>query len=223
MSSAIIELNKITKAYGDKVILSQYDLSVDEGQFVMLYGKSGIGKSTLLNIIGLIDCPDHGSYILDGEKVNFKNEKQLSLLRNTKIGIVFQMYYLIPKLTVLENVLTPLLYQKKSDIKGFKARAEELLEELSLKNKVNQIVDSLSGGEKQRVALARALITDPKIVVCDEPTGNLDAENTQIIMEILKRHSEKENKTIIMVSHNFSLNQYASVSYALKTTGLERI
>lgn len=218
----VVCLQNITKSYEKKVVIKDLSLDVAAGELIMIFGESGVGKSTILNIIALIDKPTSGTYFLNGEEVCFNDDRQLSILRNTKIGIVFQMYHLIPKLTVKENIFTPLLYSKKKNNKKFKENYDILINKLKLEHLQNRLIDKLSGGEKQRVAIARALMTNPSLVVCDEPTGNLDNGNSQIIMAELKEIT-KNNQTVIIVSHDRTLQCYADKSYELKEDCLVKL
>lgn len=213
-----ITLKNINKAYDKTIIFNDFNLNINKGDFLLVFGQSGSGKSTLLNILGLIDTPDSGEYIFQGKPINYKNDSS-SLIRNNKISIVFQMYYLIPKLSVLENTLSPLLYRPIDDYSKIYKQAKKLLYTLGLDNLEDKSVDFLSGGEKQRVAIARALITNPDLLLCDEPTGNLDEVNTKIIMNILKDYNKKTKKTVIVVTHNTTLKHYASSSLYLKKCG----
>jgi len=207
----LVILKNITKTYyTGKVayqVLKGISLEVEEGEFLAIMGASGSGKSTLLNIIGLLDKPDSGIYIFDGQEVNQLTKKELAYLRNRKIGFVFQAFYLVPWATALENVLLPLLYRGKIN-KEDEKKAVELLKRLGLEKRINAKPNELSGGEQQRVAIARALITNPKLLLADEPTGNLDSKSSQEVMNIFKELNEN-GITIIMVTHDPEIADFA--------------
>jgi len=207
----LVVLKNITKAYKTgKVnyqVLRGIDLEVKEGEFLAIMGVSGSGKSTLLNIIGLLDKPDSGIYIFDDQEVNKLSKKELAEIRNKKIGFVFQAFHLIPWSTAFENVLMPLLYKGKIE-KEDEERAKKLLTRLGLEKRINAKPSELSGGEQQRVAIARALITKPKLLLADEPTGNLDSKSSQEVMNIFKELNE-EGLTIIMVTHDPEIAKFA--------------
>jgi len=207
----LVILKNITKTYKTGKIAYQVlkgiDLEVEEKEFLAIMGASGSGKTTLLNIIGLLDKPDSGIYIFDGQEVSKLNKNDLAYIRNRKIGFVFQAFHLVPWATALENVLMPLLYRgvfKKED----EERALQLLTRLGLEKRINAKPSELSGGEQQRVAIARALITHPKLLLADEPTGNLDSKSSQEVMKIFKELNE-EGLTIIMVTHDPEIAKFA--------------
>lgn len=208
----MIELMNIRKTYYGKDIetnvLKGVNLTVASGEFVCIYGSSGSGKSTLLNIIGLIDQASEGEYLLDGVDINQLKDKQKAAIRNQRIGFVFQAYHLIQEMNVLENIVVPLGYagiSKKERIK----RAQELLNEFHMEHLKSKHASQLSGGEQQRISIMRALSNNPRILLADEPTGNLDSENSKKVMEILN-HLNKKGMTIIMVTHDLSLAEYGS-------------
>ena len=208
----MIELVNIRKTYYGKGIetnvLKGVNLTVNSGEFVCIYGSSGSGKSTLLNIIGLLDQASEGEYLLDGVDINQLKDKQKAAIRNQRIGFVFQAYHLIQEMNVLENIVVPLGYagiSKKERIK----RAQELLNEFHMEYLKSKHVSQLSGGEQQRISIMRALSNNPRILLADEPTGNLDSENSKKVMEILN-HLNKKGMTIIMVTHDLSLAEYGS-------------
>ena len=184
------------------------NLEIQDGEFVIISGTSGSGKTTLLNILGLIDRATGGNYILNGENITDMNDNAHAELRNKMFGYVFQSFYLIDELNIVENVCVPAGYAGERK-KERNKRAEELLKVVGLGDKVHSRPSQLSGGEKQRVAIARALINNPKIILADEPTGNLDSNNSRIVMELLKK-KYIEGKTIIMVTHDPSLEIYAT-------------
>ena len=199
----LVQLRNITKQYdhSTRYVLEQVDLDIHEGEFFVILGKSGSGKSTLLNLISGVDYPTQGQVIVQGEDLMMMNERQRTLFRRDHIGIVFQFFNLIPTLTVLENVVLPLELQGKSFAQA-KERAHVLLKRVGLADRADTFPDKVSGGEQQRVALARALITEPLIVLADEPTGNLDEETGKLVLDLLLELTRKEGKTLIMATHN---------------------
>lgn len=206
--SELISLRGINKIIGQDHILKEIDLTVYRGEFLSIIGPSGSGKSSLLYIIGLLDRPTSGEIEIEGTKVDFSNQRELSKIRNRKFGFVFQFHYLINELTLEENVMVPLL---KADVPIQKARekAVQLLESVGLKGKEGRKPYQISGGEQQRVSIARALANSPDLIIADEPTGNLDSKNTQIIMEMF-RNLNREGKTIVMVTHEMDLANQTS-------------
>ena len=208
----MIKLSDICKTYINKEnshdVLHHVNLEIQDGEFVIISGTSGSGKTILLNILGLIDRATGGNYILNGENITDMNDNAHAELRNKMFGYVFQSFYLIDELNIVENVCVPAGYAGERK-KERNKRAEELLKVVGLGDKVHSRPSQLSGGEKQRVAIARALINNPKIILADEPTGNLDSNNSRIVMELLKK-KYIEGKTIIMVTHDPSLEIYAT-------------
>jgi lipoprotein-releasing system ATP-binding protein len=199
----LIRLSRIKKTVGSEQILKGIDLEIYEGEFVSIIGASGSGKSSLLYILGLLDKPTEGEVFFEGEKIDYSNDKRLSYLRNSKIGFVFQFHYLVQELSLLDNVILPAI-KKGVPIKEARERAMVLLERLGLKGKENRKPYEISGGEMQRTAIARALINQPKVLLADEPTGNLDSTNTQKVMDIFKEIN-KSQTTIVMVTHEIDL------------------
>lgn len=199
----LIKLSGIKKTVGSEQILKGIDLEVYEGEFVSIIGASGSGKSSLLYILGLLDKPTEGEVFFEGEKIDYSNDKRLSYLRNSKLGFVFQFHYLVQELSLLDNVILPAI-KKGVPIKEARERAMVLLERLGLKGKENRKPYEISGGEMQRTAIARALINQPKVLLADEPTGNLDSTNTQRVMDIFK-DINKSQTTIVMVTHEIDL------------------
>lgn len=199
----VLEVINIKKVIRDNEILKGISLSVEEGDFVSIIGVSGSGKSTLMYIMGLLDEPTEGEVFFEGIRVDFKNHRLLSEIRNRKIGFVFQFHYLIPELSAAENVMVPMLKTQKSRKDALK-RAFSLLAELGLRGKENRKPYELSGGEQQRVAIARALANDPHIIMADEPTGNLDSKNTEIVMDIFLALN-RMGRAILMVTHEIEL------------------
>ncbi len=199
----ILKGENIKKKIGDYEILKGVNIEVKKGEFLSIVGASGSGKSSLLYILGLLDKPTEGKVFLDGEEIDFNNEKRLSFLRNNKLGFIFQFHYLIPELSALENVMTPML-KKGIRFEEARERALEVLKRLGLGGKENRKPYQLSGGEQQRVAIARAIANEPAVILADEPTGNLDSLNTRRVMEIFKELNH-EGKTIVMVTHEKEL------------------
>ena len=195
MNNKIIELNNVNKIYKTKVeeihVLKDVNLSFGKGDFASIQGKSGSGKTTLLNILGLLDIPTNGELKIDGNVINYKNEKIKNTIRNEKIGFVFQFHYLLNEFTALENVMIPALINKKRDKKEIREKAEELLGLVGLANRATHKPLELSGGEKQRVAIARSMINDPEIILADEPTGNLDTETSDVINGLFKKINKR--------------------------------
>lgn len=201
----LINLENIVKNYidgGDMVTpaLRGISFSAQEGEFMAIMGSSGSGKSTLMHIIGFLDKPTSGKYFFDGENASNFNDEKLAEIRNRKIGFVFQAYNLLPRTTVLENVLLPTIYTPGLHRKKTEQRARYLLDELGLSHRINHKSNQLSGGEQQRVAIVRALMNTPRLILADEPTGNLDSKSGQEVMEILQ-NLNKEGHTIVMVTH----------------------
>ncbi|MBI5723635.1 MAG: ABC transporter ATP-binding protein [Planctomycetes bacterium] len=208
----MIELNGITKTYRigatEVQALAGVSLSIGPGEMVAVAGQSGSGKSTLMHILGCLDRPDSGSYVLEGRDVSKLGGGQLAEIRNRRIGFVFQSFNLLPRLTAIENVALPLLYRGRSDLPaapggrrcGPKALAEQTLDRVGLAPRMRHRPSQLSGGQNQRVAIARALITDPAIILADEPTGNLDTATGQEIMRLLA-DLNAEGRTILIVTH----------------------
>ncbi len=209
--SYLIEVRNLIKKYslGEVEIsaLRGVSLNVNEGELISIIGPSGSGKSTLMHILGCLDTPTSGEYLLDGENVSKLNDAELAKIRNQKIGFVFQTFNLLPHLTVLENVLLPVQYTPSADIRKARERAVELLEQFGLENRVRNRPTQLSGGEMQRVAIARALINNPKILLADEPTGNLDSKTGLEILKIFKE-LHKEGMTEIIVTHDLNITKF---------------
>jgi len=201
----MIRLNKVSKTYRtDKIetlALKDIDLHVARGEFVAMMGPSGCGKSTLLNLIGLLDRPTAGSLSLDGGKINGAGDKALAKMRNEKLGFVFQSFHLVPDLTVVDNVEIPLLYRKMSGGERRKL-ATQALDRVGLASRVHHFPTQLSGGQQQRAAIARAIVGRPRILLADEPTGNLDSAMGEEIMSILHDLNQNDGTTIVMVTHD---------------------
>ncbi|WP_113661366.1 ABC transporter ATP-binding protein [Pedobacter nanyangensis] len=211
MQKELITIKDIGRKYviGTEVIhaLKSVSLTIKEGEFVALMGPSGSGKSTLMNILGCLDTPTKGQYILNGTDVSHMSDNQLAEVRNKEIGFVFQTFNLLPRSTSLDNVALPLIYAGASK-KERDARAQKALENVGLGNRVTHKPNELSGGQRQRVAVARALINNPSIILADEPTGNLDTKTSIEIMGLLEEIHSKGN-TIILVTHEEDIAQHA--------------
>ena len=201
----MIHLESINKVYRTKTIetlaLNNIDLKVEKGEFVSIMGPSGCGKSTLLNIMGLLDDPSDGNIIIDGIKVNQLNSKEMAKFRNQQLGFIFQSFHLINDLNILDNVELPLLYRSVST-KERMERCKAALEQVGLKNRMKHFPSQLSGGQKQRVAIARAIVGNPKIILADEPTGNLDSQMGNDVLDILLHLNTEHDTTIVMVTHD---------------------
>ena len=206
----LLEVKNICKTYGSGETavkaLRNVSFSVPKGEYVAIVGESGSGKSTLLNMVGALDVPTSGKVLIDGKDIFSMNDRKLTVFRRRNIGFIFQAFNLIPELTVEQNIIFPLLldYQKPD-----KRYLEELLTVLNLKDRRNHLPSQLSGGQQQRVAIGRALITRPSLILADEPTGNLDSQNSSEVIALLKETSKKYEQTIIMITHNRSIAQTA--------------
>ena len=207
----LIEMNSICKSYRnigfETKVLKDVTLHIKEGDYVSIIGPSGSGKSTLMAIMGCLSQPTSGEYILDDEEVGKLNDRKLSRVRNEKIGFVFQAFHLLPGVTAMENVSLPLVYAQNPP-RNIKERARELLNKVGLEHRLHHTPGQLSGGEQQRVTIARSLINDPRIILADEPTGNLDSKNG---VETMKTFDNliKEGKTIILITHDQEVAQHA--------------
>jgi lipoprotein-releasing system ATP-binding protein len=225
MSSEILRLENIEKYYSGSVdklhIIRNLNLSVEEGEFISILGRSGSGKSTLLNVIGLLDKIDGGKIFIDGKEVDVLSDSEKDRLKNKMLGFVFQFHYLLPEFTALENVMLPALIDDFSNKFEIEKRAMELLKSVGLEERVHHKPSQLSGGEKQRVAIARALINSPKILLADEPTGNLDEETSETIFNILRDINKNRKQTIIVVTHSKDLAQISDKKLYLKKGVLE--
>ncbi len=206
----LLEVSNICKTYGNGEAavqaLKSVSFSVPKGEYVAIVGESGSGKSTLLNMIGALDMPDSGKVMIGGRDIFSMNDRKLTIFRRRNIGFIFQAFNLIPELTVEQNIIfSVLLDYQKPDMKYL----EELLVVLNLKERRNHLPSQLSGGQQQRVAIGRALITRPSLILADEPTGNLDTQNSSEVIALLKEASKKYEQTIIMITHNRSIAQTA--------------
>jgi putative ABC transport system ATP-binding protein len=200
----MIELRNIRKIYqlGDEEVhaLDGVSLTIEEHEFVAIIGGSVSAKSTLMNIIGCLDTADEGSYMIDGQEASDLSEREQSILRNRKIGFIFQQFNLLPKLSAAENVELPLIYQGVASSER-KVRVQEALEKVGLEHRMHHRPNQLSGGQQQRVAVARALVTRPSLILADEPTGNLDSRSTEDIMNLL-RELHAQGNTLVLITHD---------------------
>lgn len=205
----LIEIRDLDKTYDGKTkchALEGLSLDIEKGDFVSIVGRSGSGKSTLLNCIAGLDIPQKGKVIIDGIDIYSLSEDQRAVFRREYSGMIFQQYHLIPILNARENILVPVAFEKDNDKEK---RADKILESMGLSGKADNIPGQLSGGEQQRIAVARAMINNPVIILADEPTGNLDHENSRMIMELLKKLND-DGQTIIMVTHDMECAKYGN-------------
>ena len=206
----LLEVSNVSKTYGSGEAavkaLKKVSFSVPKGEYVAIVGESGSGKSTLLNMIGALDTPTSGKVVISGKEIFSMNDRKLTIFRRRNIGFIFQAFNLIPELTVEQNIVFPVLldYQKPD-----RKYLEELLSVLNLKERRRHLPSQLSGGQQQRVAIGRALFTRPALILADEPTGNLDSQNTSEVIALLKEASKKYEQTIIMITHSRSIAQTA--------------
>lgn len=211
---AIVQLKDVTRAYesGDHVLyaLNKVNLELDEGKFVVVLGPSGAGKSTLLNLLGGLDSPTSGQIVVDGKDISTLSKNELAEYRASTVGFVFQFYNLIPTLTVRENVALV------KEIAPQAFSAEKMLEEVDLSNHLDNFPSELSGGEQQRVSIARALAKNPKILLCDEPTGALDSQTGVLVLKLLLKMARTYGKTIVIVTHNQNIAKMADVVVRVK-------
>lgn len=211
MKRELIKINNLNKEFGKVKALNNINLSVYEGEWLAIMGPSGSGKSTLLNILSLMDTPSSGEYILDNENLEQMDEEQKITLRREKIGLVFQQFHLIPYLNALENVMLSQYYHSSVDEED----AKMVLEKVGLSHRLTHLPSQLSGGEQQRVCIARALINNPELLLADEPTGNLDEANEQIVLQTLQK-LKNEGKTIVLITHNPDLAKFADRTLILQ-------
>ena len=223
VGKVLIRLENLSKYYGAGsnaiAALHEVNLAIQAGEFIALYGRSGSGKSTLLNLISGIDQPTAGKIFVDQAEVTAMNENHLTLFRRDRIGFVFQFFNLLPTLTVLENVLLPGQLNSHAAT-ALHQRGMDLLAQLGIAERWKAMPDQLSGGQQQRVAIARALINDPQIILADEPTGNLDSETGLHILEILKKLSQEQGKTILLATHSLEAARFADRIFQIKDGAL---
>ena len=211
MAKEILTMKNIVKEYvmGDEIsrVLKGIDLTVEEGEFLAVLGPSGSGKSTLMNIIGCLDVPTSGEYILSGRKIADQDEKSLAHIRSKEIGFIFQSFHLLQRQTALENVELPMIYANVKE-KERKRRAMEVLEKVGLKDKMDHYPNQMSGGQQQRVAIARSIVNNPTILLADEPTGALDQKTGAQVMELFHELND-EGRCTIMITHDVHIAQHA--------------
>ncbi len=221
---SVIELHDICRNFkvGDEIVhaLRNVSFTISEGEFVTIMGTSGSGKSTLLNTLGCLDTPTSGEYLLDGNSVRKMSKNERAILRNRKIGFVFQNYNLLPKTTAIENVELPLMYNSAVSAKERRERAIAALEAVGLGDRLMHKSNQMSGGQMQRVAIARALVNNPAVILADEATGNLDTRTSYEIL-VLFQKLHKEGRTIIFVTHNPEIAQYSSRNIVLRDGGVK--
>lgn len=214
-----IELVDVSKTYkmGETFVraLRKIDIRIDQGDFITITGPSGSGKTTLMNILGTLDRPSKGKVVLDGRSINDMSEGSLSRIRLLQYGFVFQQFYLLPTMSALENVLLPIKESRKWGM-GSKKRARDLLGEVGMEERFDHLPSQLSGGEQQRVAIARALANDPPFILADEPTGELDTDNSKNVMDQLRRLNKELGKTLVIITHDPEVARGAKRSIRLK-------
>ncbi|MHB1481051.1 MAG: ABC transporter ATP-binding protein [Bellilinea sp.] len=214
MSTQLIEVRNLTKVYGSGEVavhaLDGVNLSIPRGEFAAIMGPSGSGKSTLMNILGCLDRPTAGEYILDGRDVSKLGKNELADVRNQKLGFIFQSFNLLPRLTALDNVMLPMLYDlnRNDNVQTQQERAKAALESVGLGQRMHHRPPELSGGQQQRVAIARALVNNPPVILADEPTGNLDSHSSEEVLDILHQLNE-QGVTIVMVTHEHDIALHA--------------
>ncbi len=214
MSTQLIEIRNLTKVYGSGEVavhaLDGVDLSIPRGEFAAIMGPSGSGKSTLMNILGCLDRPTAGEYLLDGRDVSQLGKNELAEVRNQKLGFIFQSFNLLPRLTALDNVMLPMLYDlnRNESVQTQQERAKAALESVGLGQRMHHRPPELSGGQQQRVAIARALVNNPPVILADEPTGNLDSHSSEEVLDLLHQLNE-QGVTIVMVTHEHDIALHA--------------
>lgn len=220
MANKIVEIHDLKREFkmGIEVVraLKGVTFTVEQGEFVTIMGSSGSGKTTMLNILGCLDKPSDGTYLLDGVDVRKLSRNDLAVLRNHKIGFVFQAYNLLARTTALENVELPLLYNSSVSTRSRHDKAVKALEAVKLADRLDHLPNQLSGGQQQRVAIARALVNDPVMILADEATGNLDTRTSYEIMSLFQELNQKENKTIVFVTHEPDIAAFSSRTITLK-------
>ncbi len=225
MSDWVIEAHEITKVYRMGTVevhaLRGVSFQVARGELLAIMGPSGSGKSTLMNILGCLDRPTSGEYILDGQRVSELDDDQLAVIRNRKVGFVFQNFNLLPRMTALDNVELPLRYAGM--LNGTRERAQAALEAVGLGERLHHKPNELSGGQQQRVAIARALVNNPAIILADEPTGNLDTKSGQEVMSLLINLNREQGTTIVLVTHDPEIAAYAERVLHIRDGQIEKI
>ncbi|MDD4426104.1 MAG: ABC transporter ATP-binding protein, partial [Mariniphaga sp.] len=223
-----LELKRIVKGYGNpgthnyRQVLKELDLEVDKGQKIAIVGPSGSGKTTLLNLIGALDQPEEGRILFEGKDITGYSKTELANFRNQHLGFIFQLHYLMPQLTLMENVLLPVLPQRKNIRKEQKEWAEHLIQKVGIWEQREQKPSQLSGGECQRTAVVRALINKPELLLADEPTGALDEENADGLTQLLMNLSDEEGVTLITVTHDSALANRMDIKYTLRGGGIHK-
>lgn len=211
MSNTVLKITDLVKSFGSVKALDKINLDIKEGEWVSIMGPSGSGKTTLLNILSLMDTITSGTMSLDDKDISQLSEEDKIIIRRERIGLVFQQFHLIPYLTTLENVMLAQYYHSTTD----ESEAKKVLEKVGLGHRLDHLPSQLSGGEQQRVCIARALINEPKILLADEPTGNLDEENEEVVIKLFQE-LHQEGKTIILITHNPDLGKYSDRTIMLK-------
>lgn len=213
----VVEMKNVTKFYGygfNRIkVLDHFNLSIEEGQMIAINGTSGSGKSTLLHIMGGLERPEAGDVIIENKNIYRLSNEELTILRRRRIGFIFQFYNLVPTINVYENIVLPIHLDGQEEDEAY---INELLDMLDLQDKKYHFVDELSGGQQQRVAIARALASQPAIIFADEPTGNLDSQNSKEVLEILKISQKRYHQTIVLVTHDAKIASYADKIYRLE-------
>lgn len=221
----VIRTNSVQKIYFSKkvqyVALKDVSVSIKRGEFVTILGPSGSGKTTFMNLLGTLDRPTRGKIFIDGVDTSELDNNQLSILRNRKIGFIFQSYNLVPYLSTLENVILPLMVEGR-DTPDNVERAKKILEEIGIGNELNKKPNEMSGGQQQRVAIARALVNEPPIIIGDEPTGNLDSKTADLVMNLLIRLSREKNITMIIATHDSAVAELSQRSIYMKDGIIEK-
>lgn len=216
---SIIKVNEVSKSFGENenlnLVLDKVSLDIKKGEFVSLMGESGSGKSTLLYIIGGLDKPTSGTVVIDEKDINTLKEKEIAKFRRQDIGFVFQFYNLVQNLTVEENIMLPVVMDGKKE-KDYKDRLDKILKIVGLEEKRKSLPNQLSGGQQQRVSIARAVIMNPKVILADEPIGNLDSKSGEEVMKLFKTLNEEENVTILQVTHSEESAKYGNRIIRLK-------
>ncbi len=224
MNDIVIKVKNLKKVYktdgGTVTALKGVNFEIKKGDMIAIMGPSGSGKSTLLHLIGGVDFPTEGDIFIAGRNINNFDDEKLSKFRNENIGFVFQFHYLLPEFTAFENVAIPLQIANK---KNFKDKVLETLTLLGLKERINHLPSELSGGEQQRVAIGRAIINNPKILIADEPTGNLDSENAKNVIMLFKKLNQEYNMTVIIATHDIEIAKYCNYIYFLRDGLIEKI
>ncbi|MBQ2981284.1 MAG: ABC transporter ATP-binding protein [Lachnospiraceae bacterium] len=215
----LIKVNEVSKSFGEKenvnLVLDKVSLEINKGEFVSLMGESGSGKSTLLYIIGGLDKPSEGTVVIDEKDINTLKEKEIARFRRQDIGFVFQFYNLVQNLTVEENIMLPVVMDGKKE-KDYKDRLDKILKIVGLEDKRKALPNQLSGGQQQRVSIARAVILSPKVILADEPIGNLDSKSGEEVMKLFKTLNKEENVTILQVTHSEESAKYGDRIIRLK-------